>query len=112
MSSTRQTALVAGVVSLLSLVNLRQHLGGAAGANAAALVITGAPHVAIYNWIRNTLRGRTDSQPHPTLTLRVLVCSVFPALSTAKNLIVSVCVAVSGVWYTGLDVPGAEPSTV
>ena len=38
-----------GVVSLLSLVTLRQDLGGAAGANAAALVTTGASHVAIYN---------------------------------------------------------------
>ena len=39
-----------GVVSLLSLVTLRQDLGAAAGANAAALVATGASHVAIYNW--------------------------------------------------------------
>lgn len=39
-----------GVVSLLSLVTLRQDLGGAAGANAAALVIAGASHVAVYNW--------------------------------------------------------------
>jgi hypothetical protein len=42
--------IFAGVVSLLSLVTLRQHLGGAAGANAAAVVTTGASHVAIYNW--------------------------------------------------------------
>ena len=39
-----------GAVSLLSLVTLRQDLGGAAGANAAALVTTAASHVAIYNW--------------------------------------------------------------
>ncbi len=40
-----------GVMSLLSLVTLRQDLGGAAaGANAAALVTTGASHVAVYNW--------------------------------------------------------------
>jgi Domain of unknown function (DUF4386) len=39
-----------GVVSLLSLVTLRQDLGAAAGANAAALVTTGAAHVAICNW--------------------------------------------------------------
>ncbi len=39
-----------GAVSLLSLVALRQDLGGAAGANAAALVTTGASHVAVYNW--------------------------------------------------------------
>src|SRR5207248_8748554 len=37
-----------GVISLLSLVTLRQ--GGAAGTNAAALVTAGASHVAIYNW--------------------------------------------------------------
>src|SRR5689334_12549013 len=37
-----------GVLSLLSLVTLRQ--GGAAGTNAAALVTAGASHVAIYNW--------------------------------------------------------------
>ena len=42
--------IFAGVVSLLSLVTLRQHLGGAAGANAAALVTTSASHVAVYNW--------------------------------------------------------------
>ena len=38
-----------GVVSLLSLVTLRHDLGGTAGANAAALVTTGASHVAFYN---------------------------------------------------------------
>ena len=39
-----------GVVSLLSLVTLRQDLGGAAGANTASLVTTAASHVAVYNW--------------------------------------------------------------
>ena len=39
-----------GVISLLSLVTLRQDLGGAAGADAASLVTTGASHVAVYNW--------------------------------------------------------------
>jgi hypothetical protein len=39
-----------GVVSLLSLVTLRQDLGGAGGANAAALVTTSASHVAVYSW--------------------------------------------------------------
>jgi uncharacterized protein DUF4386 len=38
-----------GVFSLLSLVTLRQNLGGAAGAH-AALVITSASHVAVYDW--------------------------------------------------------------
>jgi Domain of unknown function (DUF4386) len=46
-----------GVVSLLSLVTLRHDLGGAAGANAAALVTTGASHVAVYNW--TMLLGQT-----------------------------------------------------
>jgi hypothetical protein len=42
--------IFAGVVSLLSLVTLRHGPGGAAGANGAALVATGASHVAVYNW--------------------------------------------------------------
>ena len=46
-----------GVLSLLSLVTLRHDLGGAAGANAAALVTTGASHVAVYNW--TLLLGQT-----------------------------------------------------
>ena len=45
-----------GVLSLLSLVTLRQ-TGGAAGTDAAALVTTGASHVAIYNW--TMLLGQT-----------------------------------------------------
>jgi hypothetical protein len=36
-----------GVVSLLWLVTLRQDQGGTAGANTAALVTTGASHVAV-----------------------------------------------------------------
>src|SRR5437868_15380226 len=47
--------IFAGVISLLSLVSLRQ--GGAAGTNAAALVSTGASHVAVYNW--TMLLGQT-----------------------------------------------------
>jgi Domain of unknown function (DUF4386) len=39
-----------GAVSLLSLVTLRQDLGGTAGANAASLVTTAASHVATYKW--------------------------------------------------------------
>ena len=39
-----------GVISLLSLLTLRQDLGGAGGANTAALVTTAASHVAVYNW--------------------------------------------------------------
>ena len=44
-----------GVLSLLSLVSLRQ--GGTAGTDAAALVTTGASHVAVYNW--TMLLGQT-----------------------------------------------------
>jgi hypothetical protein len=39
-----------GVVSLLSLVTLRQDLGGAAGASTASLVTTAASHAAVYKW--------------------------------------------------------------
>jgi hypothetical protein len=39
-----------GAISLLSLLTLRQDLGGTAGANTAALVTTAASHVAVYNW--------------------------------------------------------------
>ena len=39
-----------GVVSLLSVVTLRQDLAGAAGADAASLVTTGKALVAIHNW--------------------------------------------------------------
>src|SRR5438876_11306093 len=39
-----------GVVSLLSLVTLRQDLGAAAGADATSLVTTAASHVATYKW--------------------------------------------------------------
>ena len=42
------TMIFTGVISLLSLVTLRQ--AGATGATAAALVTTGASHVAVYNW--------------------------------------------------------------
>src|SRR5580692_8283764 len=39
-----------GVVSLLSLLTLKQDLGAATGANATALVTVAASHVAVYNW--------------------------------------------------------------
>ena len=42
--------ILTGVVSLLSLVTLRQHPGAAAGAPAAALVTIAASHVAVYKW--------------------------------------------------------------
>jgi hypothetical protein len=39
-----------GVVSLLSLVTLRQYLVRATGVNAAVLVTTSASHIAVYSW--------------------------------------------------------------
>ena len=42
--------IVVGVVSLLSVVTLRQDLAGAAGADAASLVATGHALVAIHDW--------------------------------------------------------------
>ena len=48
---TLEAAMIfTGVASLLSLVTLHQDLGTSTGANTAALVITGASHVATYNW--------------------------------------------------------------
>lgn len=44
------TMIFTGVASLLSLLALRQDLGTVAGADRAALVATGASHLATYNW--------------------------------------------------------------
>jgi hypothetical protein len=44
------TIIVVGVISLLSIVTLRQHVAGAAGTDAATLVTTGRSLVAIHNW--------------------------------------------------------------
>ena len=44
------TIIVGGVISLLSIVTLRQHVAGAAGTDAATLVTTGRSLVAIHNW--------------------------------------------------------------
>jgi hypothetical protein len=44
------TMIFTGVVSLVSLVTLRQDLSGAAGAHSGALAAIGASHLAIYNW--------------------------------------------------------------
>jgi hypothetical protein len=44
---TEAVLIFTGVISLLSLVTLRQDLGGA---NAASLVAIAASHVAVYNW--------------------------------------------------------------
>jgi hypothetical protein len=46
-----ETALIfTGVVSLLTLVTLRDDVAGTAGANPASLIITGHTQVAVYNW--------------------------------------------------------------
>jgi hypothetical protein len=42
--------IVAGIISLLSVVTLRQDVAGAAGANAAALVTAGKTLVALHDW--------------------------------------------------------------
>ncbi|MDT4925856.1 MAG: hypothetical protein QOG01_3569 [Pseudonocardiales bacterium] len=42
--------IITGVISLLSVVTLRQDLGGAAGADKASLVIAGKSLVAIHDW--------------------------------------------------------------
>jgi hypothetical protein len=42
--------IVVGIISLLTVVTLRQDLGAAAGADAASLVTTGQSLVAIQNW--------------------------------------------------------------
>jgi hypothetical protein len=73
-----------GVISLLSLVILRQHLGGAAGADTASLVTTGASHVAIYNWtflLGQTLMPGINALLLGTLMYRSrLVPRVIPAM--------------------------------
>jgi hypothetical protein len=42
--------IVVGIISLLSVVTLRQNLAGAAGADATSLVTTGTSLVEIHNW--------------------------------------------------------------
>jgi hypothetical protein len=42
--------IVVGIISLLSVVTLRQDLAGAAGTNAASLVALGKALVAVHNW--------------------------------------------------------------
>lgn len=44
------TVIVVGIISLLSVVTLRQDLAGAAGADAASLVTVGKSLVAIHDW--------------------------------------------------------------
>ena len=44
------TVIVVGIISLLSIVTLRQDFAGAAGADAASLVMVGKSLVAIHDW--------------------------------------------------------------
>jgi hypothetical protein len=44
------TVIVVGIISLLSIATLRQHLTGAGGAEAATLITTGKSLVAVHNW--------------------------------------------------------------
>ncbi|HKH39945.1 MAG TPA: DUF4386 domain-containing protein [Rubrobacter sp.] len=44
------TVIVVGIISLLSVVTLRQDLAGAAGADAALLVAAGKSLVAVHDW--------------------------------------------------------------
>ena len=65
-----------GVISLLSLVTLRQNLGRAEGANAASLVTTGASHVAVYNW--TFLLSQSLMPGINALLLGSLMCRLLP----------------------------------
>jgi hypothetical protein len=128
-----------GVVSLLSLVTLRQNLGGAAGAHAAALVTTAASHVAIYNWtfllgqslmpginalLLGTLLYRSRLVPHiiPVLGLigaPLLIAAVIatllsgsvppPSAATLAALPVAAWELSLGIW---LVVKGFKPSPI
>jgi hypothetical protein len=70
---TLEAAMIfAGVLSLLSLVHLRQGLGTAAGADAASLVTTGASLVASYNG--TMLIGQTLMPCLSAVLLGTLMC--------------------------------------
>jgi hypothetical protein len=104
-----------GVISLLSLVTLRQHLGGAAGANAAALVTTGASHVAVYNWtflLGQSLMPGINALLLGSLLYRSrLVPRIIPALGLigAPFLICTVIVTVFGGFKLGSPELAALP---
>jgi Domain of unknown function (DUF4386) len=82
---TLEAAMIfTGVAGLLSLVTLRQDLGTATGANSASLIITGASHVATYNWaftLGQSLMPGVNALLLGTLMYRSgLVPRVFPVL--------------------------------
>jgi len=47
---TESMIIVVGIISLLTVVTLRQEFAGATGADAASLVVAGKSLVAIHNW--------------------------------------------------------------
>ena len=99
-----------GVVSLLSLVTLRQDLGAAAGADAASLVTTGASLVATYNWtflLGQSLMPGINALLLGTLLYRSgLVPRVLPVLGLigAPLLIAAVIATLFGVASSSLRV--------
>ena len=106
-----------GVISLLSLVTLRQN---PAGANAAALITTGASHVAVYNWtflLGQTLMPGFNALLLGTLMYRSrLVPRVIPAIGLigAPLLIIAVFATLFGQHsaLTGLAVLPVLPVAV
>ncbi|HEX6513660.1 MAG TPA: DUF4386 domain-containing protein [Chloroflexota bacterium] len=106
-----------GVVSLLSLMTLRQELAGATGANGAALVVTGASLVATYNWtfmLGQTLMPGFNALLLGSLMYRSgLVPRIIPsmALIGAPLLIAAVFLTLFGVLNQGstLQAVGALP---
>src|ERR1700684_3566615 len=105
--------IFAGVVSLLSLVTLRQDLGGAAGTNAAALVTTGASHVAVYNWaflLGQSLMPAINALLLGTLLYRSrLVPRIIPVIGLigAPLLICTVIATLFGGFKLGSPMPAA-----
>jgi hypothetical protein len=102
-----------GVVSLLSLVTLRQP--GAAGPDAASLVTTAASHVAIYNWtflLGQSLMPGINALLLGSLLYRSrLVPRIIPALGLigAPFLICTVIVTVFGGFKLGSPELAALP---
>jgi hypothetical protein len=103
-----------GVLSLLSLVTLRQDLGGAAGTH-AALVATAASHVAVYKWaflLGQSLMPGINALLLGTLMYRSrLVPRIIPVLGLIGGplLICTVIVTLFGGFKLGSPEPAALP---
>ena len=101
-----------GVVSLLSLVSLRQDLGTAAGAK-ASLVTTAASHVAVYNWaflLGQSLMPAINALLLGTLLYRSrLVPRIIPVIGLigAPLLICTVIATLFGGFKLGSPMPAA-----